>query len=72
MSSLDYFTRGIIRASARHKEQQSKQNAQHVQRADSDTSNIVTTTNTRQSSDRLCKAIIIQEMISLIKKRKMK
>lgn len=69
-SSLDYFNRGITRAFERRKEQQSKQNVQHVQKVDSDASNVVTTTNTKQSTDEQYRTTIIQLMVNHIKQKK--
>lgn len=62
MSNLDYFARGIMRASARRKNQQSKQS--------------VTTTTVcatiQQSSDEQYQATIIQLMVNHIRQKKEK
>ncbi|NWA44702.1 hypothetical protein HX793_22290 [Pseudomonas reactans] len=62
MSSLDYFARGIMRASARRKDQQSKQSV---------TTTTVSTT-IKQSSDEQYQTAIIQLMVNHIRQKKEK
>lgn len=83
-SSLEYFNRGIANAFARRRramQQQTTQQAQHVvqnQKVDNSVSdanaitNITINTSTIISTDEQYKKAIVQSMIVLIKKRRVK
>ncbi|NLT89220.1 MAG: hypothetical protein GXW93_15245 [Pseudomonas lactis] len=73
-SSLDYVGRGIIKALERRlaMQQQTMQEAQVVDKAD-DKSYVITTNVTAKTlSDEQYKQTMVQNMIALIHKRKMK
>lgn len=81
MSSMDYFGAGFNRALARRSREQAKQHEQQkIQKITGDVSNTVTTTKTiitntntiTKLSDEQYKKTIVQTMIALIHKRKMK
>lgn len=76
MSNLDYFSRGLIKAFERQRAMQQQVNVVSDDRDSTITTNTIIKTTTDTSitkfSDRLNQTIIVKEMISLIKQRKMK
>lgn len=73
-SSLDYVGRGITRAFERRRamQQQTMQEAQVVDKADDNSYVITTNVTTKTLSDEQYKQTMVQNMIALIHKRKMK
>jgi len=73
-SSLEYVSRGITRALERRRamQQQSMQEAQIVDKADDNSYVITSNITTKALSDEQYKKTMVQNMITLIHKRKMK
>lgn len=69
--NMDYYSRGIANAFARRKAQQPKQSVQATSKLDSDTNNILATTNAIvKLSDEQYRTTVTQRMITLIRNKR--